>query len=85
MNVRVHIDRLVLDGIDVPYGARGALRASLERELARHILANGLHPELASGIAIPSVAAPPIDAHANPPRLGAAIAESVANGIGGRR
>jgi hypothetical protein len=85
MNVRVHIERLVLDGIDVPYGERGALRASLERELARQLLANGVAPEWASGIAIPSVSAPSIEATANAPALGIAIANAVASGIGGRR
>ncbi len=86
MNVRVHIERLVLDGIDVPYGSRGVLRASLERELARQLLAHGLAPELASGIALPSIAVPPVDASdVAAPALGIAIANSVADGIGGKR
>lgn len=85
MNVRVHIDRLVLDGIDVPHGSRRALRASLERELAQHIRDHGLAGELAAGIAVPSVAVPPIEVTPDAPRLGAAIAGSVAAGIGGRR
>lgn len=87
MKVRLHIERLVLDGIDVPPGARRTLRQSLERELARRIAAGGLSSELASGIAVPSVSAPAIDtAPAKDARkLGAAIARSVYTGIGGRR
>jgi hypothetical protein len=87
MKVRLHIERVVLDGVDVPPGSRGALRASLERELASRIAAGGLSDALASGIAVPAVSAPPIViAHGTPaPTLGASIAQSVYAGIGGRR
>ena len=85
MNVRVHIDRLVLDGIDLPHGTRRAFRASLERVLAERILAGGISPELAAGIAVPSVAVPSIELTADAPKLGAAVGHSIAAGIGGRR
>jgi hypothetical protein len=83
MKVRLHIERIVLDGLDVPYGARAALRAAMERELARRIAAAGLAPALSAGTAVPSVAAPPIEAAGPPTRLGAAIAAAVYGGIGG--
>ena len=87
MKVRLHIERVVLDGVDLPPGSRGALRASLEHELASRIAAGGLSDALASGIAVPAVSAPPIElAHGTPaPKLGASIAQSVYAGIGGRR
>lgn len=80
MNVRVHIDRLVLDGIDLPHASRRAFRASLERALAEHIQAESF----TSGIAVPSVAAPSIELTSDAPKLGAAIGNSIATGIGGR-
>ena len=87
MKVRLHIDRVVLDGVGVPPGSRRALRESIERELASRIAAGGLSDALASGIAVPAVSAPPIAiAHGTPaPKLGASIAQSVYAGIGGRR
>ena len=30
MSVRLHIDRLVLDGLDVPAGSRGAIAGAVE-------------------------------------------------------
>lgn len=86
MSIRLHIDRVVLEGIEVPHGSRAALRASIERELAQRIETNGLAQELRAGVALPSVSAPPIEiAHGTPaPRIGAAIAASVHAGIGGK-
>lgn len=83
MNVRLHVDRLVLDGIDVPYAARGALRAALEQELARLIANGGLSPSLAGGAAVPSLRAAEIPIDGSPGRLGVAIAGAVYGGLGG--
>lgn len=83
MKVRLRIDRLVLDGIDVPYGARAALRAALERELGERIALGGLAPALAAGTAVPSLDAPQMQTARNPVQLGTAIAQAVYGGIGG--
>ena len=87
MSIRLHIDRVVLDGVDVPTGSRRALRESLQRELASRIAENGISDALAGGIAVPSVSAPPIDLApgTGAPKLGASIAASVFAGIGGGR
>ena len=84
MSVRLHIDRLVLDGIDVRHADRPHLQSAIESELARLIAAGGLSPELAGGIAMPSVRAPQIalKAGAKPAQLGAAIAGAVYGGVG---
>jgi hypothetical protein len=87
MNVRLTIDRLVIDGIDVAAADRPRLQRAVESELARLITRDGIHGELASGIAVPSISVPAIGVGAapTPQRLGNAIASSVHDGIGGRR
>jgi hypothetical protein len=87
MSIRLHIDRLILDGVDLPPGSRRALRESLERELASRIAADGISGVLSGGAAVPSLSAPAIDvAHGTgAPKLGASIAASVYAGIGGGR
>jgi hypothetical protein len=87
MSVRVHIDRVVLDGISVSAAGRPHLRAAIESELARLIAAGGISPELAGGIAVPSVRAPEMSfaGNAEPAQIGRRIAHSVYAGVGGRR
>lgn len=58
MNVRVHIERLVLDGLPLASGDAGRLRAAVERELSQQLAQGGLAAELLSGGALPEVAAP---------------------------
>ena len=85
MKVHLHIDRLVIEGLDVPHASRGALQAAVERELAQHIAQGGLARELAGGIAVPSIRAPQIATVASPKpaQLGGAIAAAVYGGVGG--
>jgi hypothetical protein len=82
MNVRVHIDRLVLDGLDLPPGSGVALGVALERELARRIAGGGLAPSLLGGIAVPSLGTPPINAAGPPRQLGAAVGGALYGAIG---
>jgi hypothetical protein len=76
MNVRVHIDRVVLDGIDLPHRERVAFRAAFERELAQRIAEGGLSPELTGGVAWPSLNVPPMTT-----TTAASLAESVHAGL----
>ena len=87
MNVRLHIGRVVLDGIDVAAGDRRRLKAAIESELARLVAERGLSAELARGGNVPSVGAPQIGLPANPrpTQLGTAIAGAVFGGVGGKR
>jgi hypothetical protein len=84
MNVRLHIDRLVLEGVSVSAAGRPHLQAAIEAELTRLIAAGGISPELARGIAVPSVPAPPMTVAADekPSRMGTAIAGAVYGSIG---
>lgn len=54
MNVRLHIERLVLDGIDVTPVQRTALVGATEAELGRLFSSNGLPDQVASGFSVPS-------------------------------
>jgi hypothetical protein len=40
MNISIHIERLILDGLPIPQRERSRLQAAIEEELAR-LLANG--------------------------------------------
>ncbi len=82
MNIHLHIDRLVLDGLDVPFGSRDVLRAAVEQELTHLISAGGLARSIAGGVALPSAGAPPIVATGAPAHLGRAIAGSVYGAVG---
>ena len=82
MNVRIHIDRLVIDGLDVPAGSGSTLRTAVERELARLVSTGGLASALTGGIAVPSVKAPEIDGVGTPANIGRAIGRAVYGGIG---
>ena len=84
MNVRMHIDRVVLDGIDVAPADRARLKGAIESELARLVAERGIAS--VSG-AVPSIRAPQIHVSpgAKPAQLGNAIAGSVMGGMGGRR
>lgn len=85
MNVRLHIDRLVLDGIDVGTADRPQLQAAIERELARLIGERGL--AFRNGVALPSIRTPQIAfaPDAKPAQLGTSIAGAVFGGVGGER
>jgi hypothetical protein len=85
MNVRLHIDRLVLDGVPLPAAGRPQLQAAIESELTRLIGSGGISAELASGIAVPSVRAPEIHIarDAKPAQMGSAIARAIYGGVGG--
>jgi hypothetical protein len=84
MNVELHIERLILEGISLPIDQQPQLRAAVEAELARLLAARGLSPELATGGAIPSVAAGSLRlaGEGNPAHLGIQIARAVYGGIG---
>jgi hypothetical protein len=79
MNLTVHIERLVLDGVAVAPADRPLLQAALEAELGRLLAAGGPGRERWSPAAIPMRAAGPLrlptDGAAG--RLGAAIATAV--------
>jgi len=83
MKVNLHIDRLVLEGIDLDHAQRPHLQAAVEAELGRLLAERGVG-NLAAGGAVPSVRAEgfQISGDGNPAQLGRQIAGAVYGGIG---
>jgi hypothetical protein len=87
MDIHVHIERLILDGLPVGPGGGARVQAAVEAELAR-LLADGSVAEgWQAGAAVPEVRADPINlgAGARPAEIGGQIARSVYGGIGGKQ
>lgn len=83
MNIALHMEQLVLTGVDLAPAQRALLQASLESELARLLGEGGVAAGLAGGALVTRLEAPPIEIDANPDpvRLGQQIAQSVYGGI----
>lgn len=84
MNIIVHIERLILDGVPVPHRHRSQLQAALERELARLIAADGLTIDVQTSGVLPRVSGGEmrLEGDENPSRLGTQIARAIYKGIG---
>jgi hypothetical protein len=85
MNINIHIERLVLDGLPISHSQRPLVQAAVEAELARLLAADGLAPNLQAGSVLPYVPGGSIQlaSDGNPKRLGQQIAQAVYGGIGG--
>ena len=83
MNIKLRIDRLILEGLPVSSTEVPAVRAAVESELARLLATHGLSHEPQGG-AIPQVRAGnlQLSAESSPAQLGKQIAQSVHGGIG---
>jgi hypothetical protein len=84
MNIKLHIERLVLDGISLSSGERPLLQAAVEAELTRLLASGGLSDALQSGGALYNVRTAGIQLanDGSPARLGEQIAGVVYGGIG---
>jgi hypothetical protein len=84
MNINLHIDRLILDGMNIPHGQRHLLQASVQTELVRLFTEGGISDSLTSDDALSDVSASGIKlSNGNDPvQLGRKIARSVYGGIG---
>ncbi len=90
MNVNLHIEHLVLDGLALERGHEPLLRAALEAELTRLIADDGGRAQgLMSEGVVPRVSAPNIETAmgggGDPAGLGRQIARSVYDSFGSRR
>jgi hypothetical protein len=83
VNIKLHIDHLILEGLPVSSAQGPRVRAAVESELTRLLAAGGLSPELRGG-AVPRVRAGNLQfsAESSPAQLGKKIARSVYGGIG---
>lgn len=85
MNIHLHIDRIVLEGLPVRPNGRQQLGSAIEAELMRLLAENGLPPEWGAGGAVPMVRGGDLSLPVgNSSReLGAEIAHSIYGSIGG--
>ena len=83
MNINLHIERLILDGVPVAHSQRPSLQDSIEVELVNLLATNGLTPGLLTGSAMPHVRGGSIrlTSQASPSDLGQQIAQAVYGGI----
>lgn len=84
MNIELHIERIVLDGLDVGPRDRRTLQATIETELVRLLTSGGVSSQLLSGGALRSLSAGEIQVpiRASGAELGNQIAQAVHSGIG---
>jgi len=84
VNIELHIERMVLDGLQVAPRDRAQLKAAVEGELTRLLATDGLRSELLSGGAMRSLSAGEIHVtnQMSPLHLGNQIAQAVHGGVG---
>jgi hypothetical protein len=83
MNINLHIERLVLDGVNIAPAQRHLLQASVTTELTRLLNDGGLAPSLVEGVALSRISTSGIRlTNNNPTHIGQQIAQSVYGGIG---
>ena len=84
MNVNLHIERLVLDGVEIAPGRQRVLQAAVEAELTRLLTEGGVDAAIAAGGATPRLAGNPIQLQLvnTTWELGKRIASAVYGGIG---
>lgn len=82
-DINVNIERVVLEGIDLPAEQWPILQAAIEEELGNILAVSGVAPQSAA-IAIPSVPATSLalNEQSNPIVLGRRIAHAIYTGIG---
>jgi hypothetical protein len=84
VNIELHIERIVLDGLQVASSERAHLQAAVQAELTRLLAAGGLRSELLSGGAMRSLGAGEVQVTNNMSalQLGNRIAQAVHGGVG---
>jgi hypothetical protein len=84
MDINLHIERLVLDGLPLTRNQGALVQAAVEAELARLLSDEGLASTWQSGGAVPTVRAGTVQLAAgesNPPQIGQQIARAVYGGL----
>jgi hypothetical protein len=79
VNINLHIDRVVLDGILLSPSERGVFHACIETELVRLLMGGGLSRSLDHSTSVPLISADSIllAVGKEPKQLGQQIAQSV--------
>ncbi|WP_321416893.1 hypothetical protein [uncultured Desulfobacter sp.] len=84
MNINLHIERLVLDGLVLGPEQGAKVKAAVEVELSRMLQEGGIAPGIQKGEELPSIRTKPlqVSGKASPHTLGSQIAQAVYGGIG---
>ena len=84
MNVNLHIERLIVDGLEIDPSKRDSFKAGIESELTALLTAGGVGETLSAGAALPRVEGPAIQLQPDnsTPQLSRQIAGSIYGGIG---
>ena len=84
MKINLHIERLVLDGVNIDSGQRRLLQTRVETELTRMLTEGGLSPSFTRNLALSrlSTSAFRMPEAGNTKHAGQEIAKSVYGGIG---
>ena len=84
MHITISIERLILDGIDIPHRLRHQVQVAVESELARLLLAGGLSADLQTGGMRHRVPAGVLELRGDdePSVMGKKIAQAIYKGIG---
>lgn len=82
--MNVHVERLVLEGVEPTSRQRSVLRSAFTAELSRLVAAGGLDSALARGASVPATPAGPfqLGASFDAREAGARIARAVYAGLG---
>ena len=84
MNIRLYIESLILDGLEMGPGDGAKVKAAVEAELSRLLADGGIAPGLHGGGSLARIRANPVSTgrDKSPRALGEKIARSVYGGIG---
>ncbi len=85
MNIRMHIDRMVLDGVEIAPDQRHVLQAAVEAELIRVLTESGIPADFHRVGNPARILAPPLDLKSSPDAkvFGAQIGAEVYSAITG--
>jgi hypothetical protein len=84
MNINLHIERLVLEGVDVPRHEHPRLQAAVAAELTRLLATSDIGLESMQRSAVSSVQGGSIEAtHDDPAELGGQIARAIMHAVYG--
>jgi hypothetical protein len=83
VNINLHIERLVLEGVPLRAGGGSIVQAAIESEMRRLMTAGDSNPSVLNGRALPVLRAPSIqaDAGCDARALGRYIARSIHAGV----
>ena len=85
-NINLHIERLVLDGLEVDRAQAGHVKTMIITELSRLLATHGLSPHWGRGAFEPVIRTEAIRMEDSMPRnIGTLVAHSVFGGIGNKQ